>query len=156
MKEPTYLFLTSSTLKEKQRKEIFRLYILKNRISNLLVFDKKGKYRNQEKKFNVANSTANISNQIDASDGLIEGKKFKHSNQIALPSRSNLRALSMSSNLQGETILMAYPRIFQQVETERSGIHWNHLHCPNAPLIQCYCVSLSSSNDGQCSSNVRT
>jgi hypothetical protein len=33
-KEPTYLFLTSSTLKEKQRKKIFKLYILSSELSS--------------------------------------------------------------------------------------------------------------------------
>jgi hypothetical protein len=45
-------------------------------------------------------------NQITATDDLIEGSKFKHSKQEAQPFRSELRIMSMSSNLRGETIPM--------------------------------------------------
>jgi hypothetical protein len=99
VKEPSYLFLTSSTLKGKQRKEIFKLYILKNSISNLLVFDKKDKYINQEKKFNFLNSSAKILYQIEGTNELIKGKKFIRSEQIAQPLRSNLLTETMFSNI---------------------------------------------------------
>jgi hypothetical protein len=87
--EPTYLFLTSSILK--QQREIFKLHILKNRIQNLLVSDKKKENVNLEKKSNLSNSTSNFINQITATDELIEGNIFKHSKQKAQPLRSKSR-----------------------------------------------------------------
>jgi hypothetical protein len=51
-------------------------------------------------------------NQITAADELIEGNTFKHSKQEAQSLRRELRTMSMSSNLQGETIPMAYSKYF--------------------------------------------
>jgi hypothetical protein len=116
VKEPYYLFLISSTLKEKQRKEIFRLYILKNRISNLLVFDKKDKYTNPEKKFNVTNPLANILNQIEITDEIIDGEILINSEQRTQPLRSNSQTESISINLRGETIPMAHSSFFRLLE----------------------------------------
>jgi hypothetical protein len=92
----------------KQRKEIFKIYNLKNRIQNLLVSDKKKKNINLEKKFNFSNSTSNFINQITATDELIEGNALNHSEQKAQPLRSKFRTMSMSSNLRDEMIPMAY------------------------------------------------
>jgi hypothetical protein len=65
-----------------------------------------------KKKHNLSNSTSSNINQITATDDLIEGSTFKHSKQGAQPFRSELRTMSMSSNLQGETIPMAYSSSF--------------------------------------------
>jgi hypothetical protein len=109
--EPTYLFLTSSILKTP--KEIFKIHILKSNLQNILVSDKKGNF-NIKKKHDLSNSTTNI-NQITATDELIDGNDFKHSNQEAQPFRSELRTSSMSNNLQGETIPMAYSSSFLDI-----------------------------------------
>jgi hypothetical protein len=60
---------------KKQRKEIFKLYILKNEIPNLLVTNGKDKYTTQEKKFNHTSSLAKILNQVGATDELFDEKK---------------------------------------------------------------------------------
>jgi hypothetical protein len=103
-KEPTYLFLTSSTLKT--RKEIFKIHILKSNLQNPSLSDKKRKIKNK-KMHDLTDSTTNI-NQIKATDELIDGNNFERSNQKAQPFRSNFRTSGMSNNLQGETISMAY------------------------------------------------
>jgi hypothetical protein len=111
-KEPTYLFLTSSTIKEKQRKEIFKLHILRSELPDLLVFDKKERFRNHETKFNISNSSSETLNQIKATNESIEGKIFNHSKQEAQPLRSEFRSESMSINLRDEKIPMAYSGSF--------------------------------------------
>jgi hypothetical protein len=63
---------------------------------------------NVKKENNFSNSISNIKKQIIATDELIKGKTFKHSDHEVQPLRSKLRTMSMSSNLRGETILMAY------------------------------------------------
>jgi hypothetical protein len=119
--ESTYLFLTSSILKS--RKEIFKIHILKSRLQNFLS-EKKGNIN--KKKHNLYNSTK-IIDQSEATDDLIDGKKFKRSNQEAVEiSSSILMRPGMSSNIQGETIPMAYPVSFSRnqrnINEQRSKI----------------------------------
>jgi hypothetical protein len=83
LKKPTYLFLTSSTFKEKQRKEIFKLHIFRSELSSLLVFNKKEKILNHKTKLNLSNPSSETLNQIKATNELIKEKIFNHSKQEA-------------------------------------------------------------------------
>jgi hypothetical protein len=89
--EPTHLFLTSSILKT--RTEVIKIHILKSSLHNILISDKNNKLI-FEKKDNLSNLTSTI-NQVEATDVLIEGNKFKHSKQEAQPFRSEFRTLSI-------------------------------------------------------------
>jgi hypothetical protein len=111
-KEPTYLFLTSTTFKEKQRKELFKLHILKIELSSLLVFNKKEKILHHKTKFNLSNSSSKTLNQIKVTNELIDGEISNHSKQRAQPLRSDVRTESMYINIQGEMIPMAYSSSF--------------------------------------------
>jgi hypothetical protein len=109
---------------------------LKNRISNLLVFDKKDKYTNQEKKFNFLISSAKILDQIEATNELIDGKIYTHSKQRAQPLRRNLRTEGMSRNIRGETIHLAYSISFLD--------NWNNKGKHSTIIID---IDNSSSNE---------
>jgi recombinational DNA repair protein RecR len=86
----------------KQVEEVF-----KRRKKCLLVSDKKRK--KNKKEYDLYDSAANIS-RIAATDDLVEGNYHSSSNQLKAVGffGIDIGALSMSSNLQGETIPMAY------------------------------------------------
>jgi hypothetical protein len=84
----------------------------RKKTSNNLTIQEENVHFNQERMFNSSNSTAESLNRIEAKDESIEGKEFLRSKQLAQPIRSNLQTESMSNNLRGETILMAYSSSF--------------------------------------------
>jgi hypothetical protein len=55
-----------------------------------LTIQEENVYFNQEKMFDSSHSTAEIFNQIEATNEYIEGKEFLRSKQTAQPIRNNL------------------------------------------------------------------
>jgi hypothetical protein len=63
-------------------------------------------------KLNLSNSFSKILNQIKVTNELIDGKISNYSEQRAQPLGSDFRTESMSINIWGETISMAYSSSF--------------------------------------------